>query len=488
MAWNDRAHYDSFYHLRGSPPAVEACRGTACFLARHANPRRWSAACSQERKIYCLGKCYAAPAATDVEAAPEMRVNSPRAVILERMVSGPVLTVDAYRRLQGYVALEKALGSRPEDIVRAIEVSQLRGRGGAAYPTGVKWRAVMEQPDRPKYVVANADEGDAGAYVDRMILERDPQTLFEGMAIAAHAVGASRGVIYLRSEYPQAQIVVARALEDARAEGILGGKPLGTGHAFDIEIIVGHGSYVCGEETSMLNAIEGKRPEVRARPPYPTEAGLFGKPTLVNNVETLANVPWILRNGPEAYATLGFSKSRGTKVLSLNSLFQRPGLYEVEFGISLRRIVEDLGGGLRTGTLKGVIFGGPLAGVIPPRLLDTRLGFEELAAIGGAVGHGGVLAFDEHISIPDLVHHVFEFGAFESCGKCTPCRLGSRRIEKIFARAVAGDKMDAESKTELTDIVEALRWTSLCGHGTGLAAFAESVFRHYAKELSLCFA
>jgi len=223
------------------------------------------------------------------------------------------------------------------------------------------------------------------------------------------------------------------------------------------------------------------------RPPYPSECGLFGKPTLINNVETLANIPWIVRKGGEAFRQLGFSNSRGTKVLSLNSLFRNPGLYEIEFGASIRQIVEDLGGGLKTGNLKGVIIGGPLAGIIPPQLLDTPLGFEELAKIGASVGHGGVIAFDEHTSISDLFHHVFDFGAYESCGKCTPCRLGSRRIERLFQQVLETGRVPSRKKKECVEIVSALEMTSLCGLGTGLAQFAQSALRHYAEELEPCF-
>jgi NADH:ubiquinone oxidoreductase subunit F (NADH-binding) len=224
-----------------------------------------------------------------------------------------------------------------------------------------------------------------------------------------------------------------------------------------------------------------------ARPPYPTERGLFDRPTLLNNVETLVSVPWIVAHGGETYAALGFSKSRGTKALSLNSLFNRPGLYEVEFGVTVRHIVEEIGGGLRGGAkLKGVLIGGPIIGMIPPHLLDTPLGFEELGAIGAGVGHGGVVAFDEHTSIPALVEHVFSFGAYESCGKCTPCRSGSGRVEEIFANAVAGDATRADLR-ECRDLVAALKLASLCGHGTGLARFAESILRYYPQEIEPCF-
>jgi formate dehydrogenase iron-sulfur subunit len=396
--------------------------------------------------------------------------------------------LSAYAGQGGYRALEKALARPREEIVKEIELSNLRGRGGAGFPTGRKWRAVALQPSAEKFVIANADEGDAGAYIDRFLMEDDPFALIEGMTLAGYATDAGRGWIYLRSEYPEAGRILREALAEARAAGLLGERLLGRDFAFDIEIFIGHGSYVCGEETALLRSLEGRRPEVMARPPYATERGLFGKPTLMNNVETFAAVPWIVARGGGSYRELGFSQSRGTKAVSLNSLFQRPGLYEIEFGIPVRRIVEELGGGLRGGRLQGVIIGGPLAGIIPPHLLDTPFGFEELHAIGAGVGHGGVVAFDEHTSIPELVHHIFSFGAYESCGKCTPCRLGTTRIENIFSSITSGNRAAASEQIEWQDIVTALKLASLCGLGTGLAEFAESILHYYPEELRPCFA
>jgi NADH:ubiquinone oxidoreductase subunit F (NADH-binding) len=254
---------------------------------------------------------------------------------------------------------------------------------------------------------------------------------------------------------------------------------LGDGPPFDVSVVEGEGSYVCGEETALLNALERRRPEVRARPPFPAERGLFGAPTLVNNVETLASVPWIIRHGSDEYAAMGCPKSRGTKVVSLSSLFRRPGLYEVELGLPVREIVERLGGGI-DGELRGVLIGGPLAGILPPRLFDVPFAFDELRAVGCEVGHGGVVAFDEHTSIPDLMHHVFRFGAYESCGKCTPCRVGAARIERRFSR---GTDADPTESPRWHDIVDSLAATSLCGHGTGLAAFARSARTHFESEL-----
>ena len=484
-ATSNKREIDSFYHLADCALSGKACRGTACFAGRHLNPERWARAIAQEPRVYCLGQCFVAPSIQNGEARPNMEIHSRRGIVLKRLVSGGARTVDSYGR---YRALEKALTRPRDEIVDAIETSRLRGRGGAGFPTGKKWRAVGQQKSPEKFVVANADEGDPGAYIDRFLIEDDPHALIEGMSLAAYAVGAREGWIYLRKEYPRAEEILRNAIDQARAGGLLGQQILGRDFSFDIEIVIGQGSYVCGEETAMLRSIEGRRPEVMARPPYPTERGLFGKPTLINNVETLVNVPWIVRHGGEAYRGLGFSQSRGTKVVSLNSLFVRPGLYEVEFGVTVRHIVEELGRGLRDGAdPKGVVIGGPLAGVIPPHLLDTPFGFEELHAIGASVGHGGIVAFDEHTSITELVEHVFSFGAYESCGKCTPCRVGARRIEEIFERIVKSGATPTTDFAEFEHLITALKWTSLCGHGGGLGEFAESVLRYYRDDLATWF-
>ena len=478
----------SFYHLSQTDGVKGSCQGLACFVARHQNLARWCEATSQSPRLFCFGKCYLAPSSIVDDERARVEAHSRFPIVLERIAGGGARTFGAYTRAGGYRALENALARGPDEIVREIDISGLRGRGGAGYPTGQKWRAVLRETSPEKNVVANADEGDPGAYIDRFIIEDDPYALLEGMAIAGYVVGARKGYIYLRAEYPLAGMVIQEAISDARRHGFLGDRVLGTGFHFDVEIVIGQGSYLCGEETALLNSIEGRRPEVRVRPPYPTSHGLWDQPTLVNNVETLASIPWIVYNGGLPYSTFGSATSKGTKVLSLNSLFNRPGLYEVEFGISVRQIVEELGGGLKTGNLKGVIIGGPLAGIIPSFLLDTPFGFDELRAIGASVGHGGVVAFDERTSIAELMHHVFDFGAFESCGKCTPCRLGSREIERMFSEVAAQGRAPAMNRAELEELTTALALTSLCGHGSGLAEFARSVLTYYPEELQSCFA
>ncbi len=488
MSRDYRPDVRSFYSLADADLSKANCQGTACFVARHLNAARWRGAEARSPRVYCLGKCYAAPAIAEDDLRPRVDVFSRQPVVLGRIVAGGARSLDDYRSIGGFQGLRKALKAGPENVIREIESAELRGRGGAGFPTGSKWQAARLQPSLEKFVVANVDEGDPGAYIDRFIAEDDPFCMLEGLAIAAYAIGAPRGWIYIRCEYPAAIRSLREAIDAARVAGVLGRNVLGTDFAFDVELVIGRGSYECGEETALLNSIEGVRPTARVRPPYTAECGLFGKPTIVNNAETLANVPWIINHGAASYATLGIPGSRGTKVISLNSLFRRPGLYEIEFGAPLREIVEDIGGGLGTGALKGLLIGGPLAGVVPPSLLETRFGFAELHAIGASVGHGGIVAFDGHTSIPELVRHVFSFGAYESCGKCTPCRLGAARIEGIFATIASGKPAGAAEQSEWRDIVAALKLASLCGLGTGLADFAESILRYYHQELQPCFA
>lgn len=482
-----RDSVQSFYHLPDVSLAGRHCQGLACFAARARDAKRWAQAIAETPRIDCLGKCYRSPAAADDDAAPHVESCARETVLLANVLAGGVRKWSQYRARGGGDALSRALSMPPEAIRAAIAQSGLRGRGGAGFPAGRKWDAVAHAPGTRRYVVVNADEGDPGSFSDRFLIEDDPFLLIEATVIAGYAVGASAGYVYLRAEYPLAQRRLQAALDAARAGGMLGDGIFGSAFAFDLQIAPGAGSYLCGEETAMLNAIEGHRPEARSRPPFIFERGLYAAPTLVNNVETLCAVPWILRHGAGAYRALGFANSRGTKLLSLHSLFARPGLYEVEFGMTLREIVEGLGGGIERGAMRGLMIGGPLAGLIPPSLFDTRFGYEELHAIDAAVGHGGVIAFATDTSIADIAREVFRFGASESCGKCTPCHLGSPVLQRGFEAAAAG-RTPLVSHTDYVDLVAALEAASLCGHGRGLAEFARSLERHFAEELRACLA
>jgi formate dehydrogenase iron-sulfur subunit len=391
---------------------------------------------------------------------------------------GVIDPVDAedYLAHGGLAGLRAALGQDPEQVVETVIESGLRGRGGAGFPAGIKWRTVAQTPARPhkgdpsyapahKYICINADEGDSGTFADRMLMEGDPFCLLEGMTIAAYAVGADRGIIYLRSEYPDAIETMRTAIDVARAQGWLGEAILGTDLSFDVEVRVGAGSYVCGEETAMLESIEGRRGMVRVKPPLPAIEGLFGTPTVINNVLTMASVPSILARGAAAYSALGTEKSQGTQVFQLAGNIARGGIVESAFGISARELVYDFGGGTRSGRpVRAVQIGGPLGAYLPTDRLDVPMGYETLAEAGGMIGHGGMVVFDDSVDMAEQAKFAMEFCAEESCGKCTPCRIGSVRGAEVIDRI--RDGVDAESNAELLrDLCEVMTEGSLCAMG-----------------------
>jgi len=392
------------------------------------------------------------------------------------------LSIEDYRRHGGMVGLERALDLDPAAIVRLVTDSGLRGRGGAAFPTGTKWQTVLAQPGAIKYIACNADEGDSGTFADRMLMEGDPFTLIEGMVIAGLAVGATQGYIYLRAEYPHAHTVLRAAIDTARTAGLLGRNVLGSGKAFELEVRLGAGAYICGEETSMLESLEGRRGEVRVRPPLPAVKGLFGAPTVVNNVVTLATVPWILAHGATAYRDYGLGASRGTIPLQLAGNVRHGGLVERAFGLTVRELLYDYGGGSASGRpIRAVQIGGPLGAYLPESQFDTVIGYEELAAVGGLLGHGGVVAFDDTVDMAAMARFALEFCAHESCGKCTPCRIGSTRGVEIIDRLQRGGDRSAELAL-LDDLCETLLHGSLCGLG-GMTPFpVRSAVRHFADD------
>ena len=482
-----RAAADSFYSLRAGLPPGAICRGTACFVARHQRTDPWEK--DHAAGVHCLGHCFAAPARVGEGSRPRIWIHPHRGPVLERLAGGGAQSLAGYQALGGYRALRMALSGRPEEVLESIEASGLRGRGGAGFPTGRKWHSFANAVHSAGvgHVVANGDEGDPGAFVDRFLMEDDPFAVIEGLTLAAFATGARQGHLYVRAEYPSAARNLSVALEEARASGLLGPHILGSTLDFDIQLTHGRGSYVCGEETALIRSLEHRRPEVQSRPPHPSQRGFLGHPTLVNNVETLANVPWIVRHGAAAFHALGVGSSRGTKVLSLNSLFRNPGLHEVEFGTSLREIVEHHGGGLADGSaVQGILLGGPLAGVVFPPDFDTPLGFEELARIGSGVGHGGVIAFDARTSLTELAREVSRFAREESCGKCTPCRLGAPRLERLHGQNTAGTPPALQSAKELRSLTDALIRTSLCGLGRGLGQFSRSLENRPADGRPAC--
>ncbi|AAK88743.1 formate dehydrogenase [Agrobacterium tumefaciens] len=394
------------------------------------------------------------------------------------------LSLEDYRNYQGMKGLEKAVTMEPLAIVAQVTESGLRGRGGAGFPTGIKWKTVADARADQKYIVCNADEGDSGTFADRMIMEGDPFVLIEGMAIAGLAVGATKGFIYTRSEYPYAIKVMEKAIEIARREGILGSSVLGSGRAFDMEVRMGAGAYVCGEETSLLNSLEGKRGTVRAKPPLPALQGLFGKPTVVNNVISLASIPVIMDRGAAFYRDFGVGRSHGTIPIQLAGNIRYGGLYETAFGLTLGQLVNDIGGGTITGRpVKAVQVGGPLGAYFPVSLFDTIFDYEAFTAAGGLIGHAGIVVFDDTADMLHQARFALEFCAVESCGKCTPCRIGSTRGVETVDKIALG--IEREKNTALLeDLCETMKFGSLCALGGFTPYPVMSALRHFPQDFA----
>jgi NADH-quinone oxidoreductase subunit F len=513
---------------------VKVCKGTACHAACADASVGWLEDALGLRvdetsadgeisleAVYCLGFCNAGPTvevegriygeltperaqalAKDLKTGgglaeahdalvPRFEVHGGPAIVLERLARAVDATkLDVARAHGAFEGLSKALSSMtPDQVLAEVEASRLRGRGGAGFATATKWRftAANAKITGEAYVVCNADEGDPGSYIDKYLMERDPFAVLEGVALAGLAIGAQRGFVYVRSEYPQSAPVLKRAALAARGAGLLGPRILGSDFSFDIEIVEGAGSYVCGEETALLRSLEGLRGMVTARPPYPADKGLFERPTIVNNVETLVNVGWIVRHGGEAYAKIGTGKSRGTKAVCLNERFARPGIYEVPLGLPLREVLETIGGGMKTGRpMKAVQVGGPLGGILPASLLDAPLGFEELEAVGALLGHGGIVAWDDTVDARDIAIHLFEFCDAESCGKCFPCRIGGRRGLEIARRLKqTRDRASVVADVGLLhELCETLHLGSLCAHGGAIPDPIRSLLRHFEPEMT----
>jgi formate dehydrogenase iron-sulfur subunit len=384
-----------------------------------------------------------------------------------------------------WTGLKNALAAKPEDIVQQVLDAGLRGRGGAAFPAGIKWRTVAQTASKQKYVVCNADEGDSGTFADRMLLEGDPYLLIEGMAIAALAVGASKGFVYIRSEYPHAIETFDAAIRAAREAGVLGASMLGTGPAFNIEVRVGGGSYVCGEETAMLESLEGKRGIVRAKPPLPAISGLFGQPTVINNVLTFAAVPTILEKGARFYQEFGTGRSRGTLPFQLAGNIKQGGLFELPFGLTLRELVFEIGGGTASGRpVKAIQVGGPLGAYVPESQWDLPLDYDAYTAKGLVLGHGGVVVHDDRADMAQLARFAMEFCAVESCGKCTPCRIGSTRGVEVIDRIVLNKNRPQQVRL-LRELCDTMLHGSLCAMGGMTPYPVLSALDHYPQDFGL---
>ncbi|HTY98135.1 MAG TPA: NAD(P)H-dependent oxidoreductase subunit E [Solirubrobacteraceae bacterium] len=488
--------YDDLLQPRGRRH-VRVCTGTACFAAdadRHVRELEKGLGVSLGEcrgdgsvslaETVCLGFCHSSPALREgdrVDAGPdvvERALRGERGEAAEpewrSTLAEPVLTEPGR-----WLGLRHALAQMtPEQLLQAVVDADLLGRGGAAFPAGQKWSFAAAAPGEQKFVVANGDEGDPGSYIDKYLMERNPELVLEGMALAGYAVGADHGFVLTRSEYPRSKPALERAAESARREGHLGRDIAGSGFDFDVTVLEGAGSYVVGEETALLACLEGLRGTVSARPPFPAERGLYGMPTVVNNTETLANVPYIALRGPEGYRRLSPGASAGSKLVCFNERFAAPGVYEVRFGVSVRELCKGLAGGI-PGGIKAVQIGGPLGGILPSWKLDTAFDFEALAAEGCMVGHGSVVGFDRHTDMRALARHLLRFGAHESCGKCFPCRIGLRRAHEMFE---ADDPVDRD---RLESLLEALELGSLCAHGGGMPAPIRSLLEHFPEELGL---
>ncbi len=394
-------------------------------------------------------------------------------------------SLEDYRRHGGYAGLQRALSLGAAGTIEEVTKSGLRGRGGAGFPTGIKWKTTADAVGARKYLVCNADEGDSGTFADRMIMEGDPFLLIEGMSIAGVAVGATKGYIYIRSEYPLAITAIEQAIATAHRAGLLGVNIAGSSFAFDLEVRVGAGAYVCGEETALLDSIEGKRGQVRAKPPLPAHKGLFGAPTVINNVLSFAAVPFVMAEGAEVYRDFGMGRSRGTMPIQLAGNIRNGGLFETPFGVSLGDLVDDIGGGTLSGRpVRAVQVGGPLGAYFPRALFDTPFDYEAFAARDGLIGHGGLVVFDDTVDMRKQARFALEFCAIESCGKCTPCRIGAVRgvetIDKLSAGLQPGQQLEI-----LRDLCDTMKFGSLCALGGFTPYPVMSAITHFPEDFAV---
>jgi NADH-quinone oxidoreductase subunit F len=478
---------------------IYVCNGSACLAAGTQDKLRanLSTHFSEEEigEMCCLGRCHENSAfhyqghnysgenmacleqviarEPGCDGRDKYRVASRGRAIL----SGPALTPAACSQV-----VETLLAQDPENLLASIRTSGLRGRGGAGFPSYFKMDACRKAPGDTKFIVCNADEGDPGSFSDRYLLEQQPLLVLAGLMIAGYVVGAAYGVIYIRAEYPESVDIIEKAVADMKSQGLLGEGIKGSHFNFDIKVIKARGAYICGEETALLASIEGQRPEVRVRPPYPAQSGLFGKPTVVNNVETLANLPYILTQGGEAYAAMGTPKSTGTKLISLDSSFRNPGVYEVSMGTPLSVVIEELGGGFHR-EVKALHIGGPLGGLVPvQKIPDLTVDFESFAQNGFMLGHASIIGIPEEFPMIAYLEHLFAFTAHESCGKCFPCRLGSVRGQELLHKAQTESYQ--VDPVLFNDLLTTLEKGSLCALGGGIPLPVRNALQYFAEELS----
>jgi NADH-quinone oxidoreductase subunit F len=475
---------------------VHVCNGSACLVA--GTQEHVKAKLSEHFKaeevghMCCLGRChensafnyngmnYSGDAIKELEAIVQksdrdLSDNYTIDATSERVLTGEAMTAQQFK-----AEFSKILANGPEWALAQIKASNIRGRGGAGFPMSFKLKACRDEPESQKFIVCNADEGDPGAYSDRYLLEEQPMLVLFGMMCAGYIVGADHGAVYIRGEYPESVATCAEAVKQLEAIGMHGDNIGGSDFSYKFKVIEGAGAYICGEETALLSSLEGQRPEVRVRPPFPAQKGLFNKPTIVNNVETLAAVPWIIRNGGAQYAKLGTEKSTGTKLVCLDSFFNTPGMYEVEMGHSFKSLVYETGGGFKE-AVKAVHVGGPLGGIVPTHKIDDlTIDFESFANGGFLLGHAGIVSIPEKFPMIEYLEHLFEFTADESCGKCFPCSIGSVRGKEMIANSRNGQKMDRQL---MDDLLETLEIGSLCALGGGLPLGIKNALQYFDEEL-----
>ena len=491
----------SFYDDLHEAARPRVCHGTSCELAGADKLHQHLSQQSSCGSVYCLGYCdrspavllpdgrvavecdktHALPHATGKidQPPPSIRSVARQSIITARIVRGDFSALDQAVSAGVYAELRRAVRMTPERLLGEVELSGERGRGGAAFPTGAKWRSAAQTPADRRYVIANGDEGDPGSFIDRVLMEQDPHAILEGMSICGRAIGAEEGIVFIRSEYPRALHKMDRAIEEATVAGFIGDNVLGTGRPFRVRAVAGLGSYVCGEETAMINAIEGLRGEVRLRPPYPAESGLFGKPTVVNNVETLVGIPWVIEHGASAFRGLGTAACAGTKAICLNHGFANPGIVELEFGMSLREVIQELGGGGKPGTrLAAVILGGPMGSILTPEQWDVPVCYAAMNDRGIGLGHGGLVAVPEGTDFGALLEHWLRFMQHESCGKCVPCRIGSERaLDLVRHRDTSPDP------ATILRLLDTSAAASLCAFGQLMPAPARTLIERFGAQI-----
>ena len=437
--------------------------------------------CHENNSFHIAGNNYSGSAIGDIAS---LKKETKTVVDKYNVAShGTAVLTSSFSGIKEYYSiLEKTLNIPADELLNELKISGLRGRGGAGFPIAIKLEGCKRETSKQKFIVCNADEGDPGAYSDRYLLEQQPHSVLLGMMIAGYITGADTGVVYIRGEYPEAIRITQDAIDDLHKQGLLGNNILNSGFNYRFKVIGAQGAYICGEETALLSSIEGQRPEVRVRPPYPVQQGLFNKPTVVNNVETLACIPWIIKNGGNKFAAIGVGKSTGTKLVSLDGFFKKPGMYEVDMGTPLSVVVNDLGGGFKS-PVKAMHIGGPLGGLVPVhKVNDLTVDFESFNRNGFLLGHASVVCIPENFPIIKYLEHLFAFTAHESCGKCFPCRLGSTRGAEMLKKAQQTDyKID---RTLLDDLVETLEIGSLCALGGGLPLPIKNALQYFDKELS----